>query len=160
MKKILYVIPGWQDTGEENGYKNLGKAAFDKGYDVKSIKVDWTKPLSIQTFEAPKNSTIFGFSLGAILARLIAQKTECEHIILASMTPDYSFKDEEILKALIEMTGKEFVDDIMVSMQNNNRALKQTVIYGDKENEPGDIIVPDTDHEITENYITEIVKIL
>jgi len=37
---------------------------------------------------------------------------------------------------------------------------KKVLMYGDKENEKANIIVKNTDHEISENYIKEILKLI
>lgn len=160
MKKILYIIPGWEDTGLEAGYQKLGARAQEKGYEVVFKKVDWTKPLSSQMFDIPQESTLFGFSLGAILAWMVAQDKPSSHLILASMTPHYSFTDKEILKALVDLAGEEFVGDITKNLKNKHSSNKQTTLYGDREAEPADILVKDTDHELTENYINEVIGLL
>lgn len=158
--KILYIIPGWEDTGKEKGYQKLGKIAEEKGYEVIYKKIDWTKPLSSQIFNIPKESILFGFSLGAILAWLIAQKQQAKHLILASMTPHYSFTDSEIKQALIDLAGEKFIDDIITNLNMKHLADQQTIMYGNKESEQADIIVSDTDHELTDNYINEVAKLL
>lgn len=160
MKKFLYIIPGWEDTGLEAGYQTLGAKAQEKGYEVVFKKVDWTKPLSGQVFDIPKESILFGFSLGAILAWMVAQSSPNSHLILASMTPHYSFTEKEILKALVDLAGDEFIYDIINNLENKHNSDKQTILYGDREAEPADILVRDTDHELTESYINEIVRLL
>jgi esterase/lipase len=160
VKKNLYIIPGWEDTGLEAGYQMLGAKAHEKGYEVVFKKVDWTKPLSSQIFDVPKESVLFGFSLGAILAWLVAQDKPSSHLILASMTSHYSFTDKEILKALVDLAGEEFVGDITKNLKSAHLSDKQTILYGDREAEPADILVKDTDHELTENYIDEVIKLL
>lgn len=160
MKKILYIIPGWEDTCELENYLSLAKVAKNKGFEVVCINIDWKEALSGQIFEVAENSIIFGFSLGAIFAWLVAQKYPCEHLILASMTPHYSFTDPEIKTALIDLCGASFVDDICKNITPSNMAKKQTIVYGDKEGEPADILVKNTDHELNENYIKAIEQLL
>lgn len=144
----------------ETGYQNLGAMARKKGYEVVFKQVDWKKPLSSQVFDIPKESVLFGFSLGAILAWMTAQNKPSSHLILASMTPHYSFTDKEILTALVDLTGNEFVSDIVNNLKDKHYSNKQTVLYGDREDEPADVLVKDTDHELTENYINEIAGLL
>jgi len=102
MNNILYIIPGFDDSTHREPYQKLGKMAAEKGHRVVYKDVDWKKPLSEQVFYVEKNAVIFGFSLGAILAWLVAQKYECRLLILASMTPHASFVDAEIKQALID----------------------------------------------------------
>ena len=76
------------------------------------------------------------------------------------MTPHYSFVDAMIKKALIDLTGKEFVDDVINNLTTVHQAEKQTIMYGDLEEEAGDILVPHTEHELNNSYIEEVEKIL
>ena len=160
MKKTLYIIPGFEETCRRRPYQTLSKIAKKRGYDVVFKNVDWKEKLSQQTFVVSDNDVIFGFSLGAILAWLIAQDYSCRHIILASMTPHYSFKDKKIKKALVDLLGTKFVNDVIKILEPKHKAKKQTIMYGDLEDEKGDIIVSKTEHELTENYINEIKKLL
>ena len=76
MKKYLYLIPGWEDTCLDESYVKISETAKKSGYEVIPINVDWKKPLSGQMFAVERNSVVFGFSLGAILGWLVAQKQE------------------------------------------------------------------------------------
>ena len=119
MKKILYIIPGWTETTRRRPYQLLRKEAQKNGYEVIFKNIDWKKPLSSQVFSTPEDAVIFGFSLGAILAWLAAQQNPCRLLILASMTPHYSFTDSKIKKALIEITGIRFVNDVIKHLEMN-----------------------------------------
>ncbi len=160
MKKIIYIIPGWEETCKRKPYQLLAEIAEKKGYEVVHKNVDWNKELSSQIFPVSKDAIIIGFSLGAVLAWLIAQNYECKHIILASMTPYYYWKDKKMIKELINITGLKFVNDIIKNINPIHLANKQTIMYGDKENESGDIIVPNTGHRLSKDYFNEINKIL
>lgn len=160
MNKKIYIIPGWQETTRRKCYRELAKIAESKKYEVVFKNVDWTKNFSEQIFDVEKNSVIFGFSLGAVLAFLVAQKYDCKKLILASATPHYSFSDKKIKKALVDLIGKKIVDDVIKNLKTKTKAEKVVTIYGDKEGERADILVKNTDHEITENYLKVLNKIL
>ncbi|AKM84294.1 TPA: hypothetical protein DCZ46_03030 [Candidatus Campbellbacteria bacterium] len=160
MEKKIYIIPGFEETTKRRPYQLLRKIAKDKGYEVVFKNIDWNKKLSQQIFSVSDNDIIFGFSLGAVLAWLVAQEYKCEHIILASMTPHYSWKDKKIKKALVDLLGAKFVNDVVKKLDPKHKAKKQTIIYGDLEEEDGDILVKDTQHELTANYLKEIKKII
>lgn len=160
MNKYFYIIPGWSESSKYKIYQSLARAAEKEGYKVVFYEIDWNKTLSSQLFPVQKNSIIFGFSLGAIFARLIAQKYECKKLILASMTPLYSFKDKKIKKALIELLNKKFVEDISKNLRTKHRAGSQVIIYGDREDEKGDIIVSRTGHRLNSRYVQEVIKLL
>lgn len=160
MSKILHVIPGLKDTCDDEPYQQLMNLAINKSYKVIPHNVDWEKPLSAQVFSVSKDSVVFGFSLGAILAWLVAQKYPCQHVILASMTPHYSFVLPEIKKALVDRVGSEFVEDVISNLVSINQANRQTLMYGSLEKEPGDVIVSDTEHDLNNNYIKEVIKLI
>lgn len=160
MEKKIYIIPGFEETTKRRPYQLLRKIAKDEGYEVVFKNIDWNKKLSQQIFSVSDNDIIFGFSLGAVLAWLIAQEYRCKHIILASMTPHYSWKDKKIKKALVDLLGAKFVNDVVKKLGPKHKAKKQTIIYGDLEEEDGDILVKDTQHELTANYLKEIKKII
>jgi len=160
MKK-LYIIPGWEETIEDKKYQKVISMAREKGFEVTGKNVNWKQNLSEQIFLAEEESVIFGFSLGAVLARLIAQKYSCKHLILASMTPLSSFSEDiKTRKALCELVGDSFVDSVDRNLEKSHKAERQTVIYGDQENEEADVLVPNTDHEINDAYIKEIGKLI
>jgi hypothetical protein len=160
MKKVLHIIPGWEETCRRKPYKELTRLAEKKGYEVICHKVDWSSPLSPQVFPIGKDDVIFGFSLGAILAWLVAEEYNCKHLILASMTPHYNFTDKKIKKLLNDLTGTKFVNDIVRHLDKKHKAKKQTVIYGDKEEEKADILVLNTNHELNDRYIKTIIGLI
>lgn len=160
MKKIFYIIPGLKESCDSKPYCFLADAVREMGYKVVCIDVNWAKPLSSQVFTVQKGAILFGFSLGAILAWLVAQKYTCQHLILASMTPHYSFTNPKIKKALVDLTGKEFIGDIVNNLKTKHRAKRWTVMYGDREKEKADVLVPKTGHRINSNYVKEILKII
>lgn len=159
MKKAFYIIPGWQETCRRRQYQNLAKAVRKSGYDVVFKNIDWNKNVSEQIFEVEKDSVLFGFSMGAIVARLIAQECKCKLVICASMTPLRHFKGGEQEKMLVDAIGKKVVEDIKRHLKPKIKS-KKVLLYGDKENEKADIFVKNTDHEISQNYIKEILKLI
>lgn len=160
MKKTLHIIPGWEETCRRGAYRKLAESARLKEYDVVFHDIDWKKPLSRQVFAVSKDDIIFGFSLGAILAWLVAQIYPCRRLILASMTPHYSFKDPKIKKALIDLAGSRFVKDVIKHLTSRHKAKKKIIMYGDLEGEKADILVAKTDHELSDIYLKEINKLL
>ncbi len=158
--KNIYIIPGWQESSQYKIYQGLAILAKEKGYNVIFYDVDWSKPLSKQIFPVQKSDVIFGFSLGAILARLIAQDYKCHKLILASMTPLYSFEDKKIKEELVNLLGQSFVEDIIKNIDPILKTQNQVTLYGDRENEPGDVIVSKTGHRLNARYNKEIVNLL
>jgi esterase/lipase len=160
MKKI-YILPGYQETTRRKPYQKLRTLAQAKGYEVVFKNINWNKNLTQQIFEIEKESIIFGFSLGAILARLIVQDYPSKHTVFASMTILDDFKKGKNREALIELLGISFVDDVRDYLKQKHKALKQTIMYGDKEGEDkADVLVKNTEHELTDEYLKEILKLL
>lgn len=161
MKK-LYTLPGFDDSCTRKPYQDLKHAAEEKGYTVVCTHIDWTKPLTNQIFPIEPDSVVFGFSLGAVFAWLITQEYPCRHLILGSMTFFRSFHEKEDKEALIDLLGEAFIEDIVKHLTEENRAEKQTRLYGDQEGDDGiaDILVTETDHELTRKYIQKVAMLL
>ena len=160
MKKIIYIIPGWNESSQYKIYQSLATLAREKGYKVIFYDINWNKSLSSQIFSIEKNAIIFGFSLGAIFARLIAQRYKYRKIILASMTPYYSFKNKELKDRLVKLLGKKFIEDIHKEFRLKHSLHDQIIIYGDREKEQGDIIIPKTGHRLNIRYNKKIIELL
>lgn len=158
--KILYILPGYTETTRRKPYQDLARIARLKGYMVLYRDIDWTIPLSLQRFVVPHDAAIFGFSLGAVLARLVAQEFPCRLLIEASMTPLAAFKKGKDKKALTELLGTDFVEDAARMLKPRTKAKKTVSIRGALENGEGDVVVPDTGHELTARYISLIGKLL
>lgn len=158
MKK-LYVIPGWRETCRRRQYQKLAKAARARGFDVVFRNVDWDQKLSGQTFKVEEDAVLFGFSLGAILARLIAQEHRCRLVILASMTPLRHFRGGAQEQILVDAVGRKLVADVKEHLKPRTKSRK-LLMYGDKEGERADVTVRNTDHEITGSYIKEILRLV
>lgn len=160
MKRRLFIVPGWEETGLEDPYKRISSIADKYGLYPTITSIDWSKPLSRQIFVPQKDDIIFGFSLGAVLGRIVAQSYPISLLILASVTPEHNFKDKEILLDFYNLCGKEFVDDMKDSLKEKTMAKRTVVIYGDREGESADVLVEDTEHELTNNYLNEIENVI
>lgn len=158
MRKF-YIIPGWQETTRRKQYQELAKAVNTSGFQAILKNVDWAGKLSEQKFAVEKDSILFGFSMGALLARLIAQDQKVSLVIFASPTPLKHFKGGKDEKDLKDVIGGKMVDDIKNNLMPRIKSRGITM-YGDLEGETADIIVAGTDHKISDNYIREILKII
>lgn len=151
--RVIHVITGYKDSIAK--YKTLGKVR----------KIDWDKPLSSQVFKVNKNDTIIGFSLGAVLACLIAKKYGCR-AILCSMTDIQSYKRSiwisEMDKSLNKEDALNYVEDIM-SLNLKPNKDSSIILAGELEKKgvwKGDLLVPETGHVMNKAYINAIMKIL
>ena len=159
MKNKLYIIPGHGQTTRLKPYQEIFKHASKK-YDVVMINPKWKRSLSSQIFLTTKNDIIFGFSLGALLAYMVAQKYPHKKVIAASMSPILELPDKIIRQLgkkkyldfkkfkyggvkVVSLCGEFEINEI----KKNNKKLKG-------------LVIPDTGHELTKQYIKSIYKLL
>ena len=165
MKNKIYIIPGQGQSVRISQYKKLISALKEKGYEVVGINPSWYKALSPQIFPIEKDSIIIGFSYGAILAYLVAKKYPCKKLILASLSPIHKDSFETLTKDFSnDMTEKQAVEvarDIK-SIKINLQELKcpYVTFAGIKEKAKADFLVPNTGHEMTDEYIKCISELL
>ncbi len=157
-KNIIYIIPGWGDTGKEKEWKFLSKSLQLKGYKVHRLNVEWKRGLSANIFKPEEDAIVIGFSYGAVIAYLIANKYTFKKVILCSLSPIESESYENTLKEhLKHMSKKEAilctndVKNIKIDLKN----LKNEVILvsGELENIVSDVKIPENGHEMSEKYI-------
>jgi pimeloyl-ACP methyl ester carboxylesterase len=120
MKK-LYIIPGFKEKCSFKPYRKLKKIAEEKGYSVVCHNIDFKKLLSKQIIPIEKDAVVFGFSVGALLARLIAQKYPCKKLILASSTQIRCLFNKKDKKTLSEILGEKFVNDIAKNIDRKTK---------------------------------------
>ena len=161
MKKNLYIIPGYGHTAKTQEYVDIKKSACSKGYDVSFVSINWILPISKQIIKLKKTDTVFGFSLGAIIAHLSYKKTPCKKIILGSETPLYRITRRDILEATNE--NIIFADDL-ISIKNKMPQLKISSLFcirlsGEHENLRGRKI-KGAGHVLTKQYIQTICDFL
>ncbi|OGD66782.1 hypothetical protein A2442_01505 [Candidatus Campbellbacteria bacterium RIFOXYC2_FULL_35_25] len=175
MEKIIYIIPGLGENCNLLRYKKLAEALQFSGYKVNCVNPDWYMPISGQVFKIEKEAILLGFSFGAILAYLVAQKYPCKKVIFASMSPiqKFSFKELEkdfrrdIAPKLGKKLAKERGTELARDIKNIKISLKELqtpfiTLVGEKEEEmmPADFIVPQTGHIMTNRYIKCIQKLV
>lgn len=120
MRKILYIIPGFGDTPEDQAYKLVAKIAESKNYEVRTITLlwerstieDWIKTASkIIDTNTAKNFSILGFSFGAMVAVAIAKKYHFTKLHLCSLSPFYMEDIDHLPGAAKKFLGKRRLAD-------------------------------------------------
>lgn len=164
MKKI-YIFPELGSNCSENSYKNLSQALKKLDYQVILIKPDWFKPISNQIFKIDEDAIVFGFSMGAVLAYLSICKYRCRFAIFASMSPIYKFTIDEYAVDLFPYMSRD--DAYLIARDLKNITIDMSkieapyiTISGENENMDSDIYVSNTGHELNDNYIENILKII
>lgn len=166
MKKIVYIIGGQGERADEIQYIKLASALKKKGYTVKPVHPNWYIPLSEQVFKVEKDAIIIGFSMGAILAYLIARKYSYQKAIFASMSPIHTFSFQEEFEFLSTKMDPKKAFAIVKDMKSIKVDLEKINtpyirFAGSLERGiPADIKVPRTGHNMTKTYIHCIARIL
>ena len=165
MKKI-YIIPGLGENCNAARYKVLIKALKAQGYAVKPVNPDWYRPVSEAIFPVEKSAVIFGFSMGAVVAYLVARKYPCKKVIFASLSPIHTFSFKTYAKNLSSYMPHPLAEELA-------RDVKKIKVSLDKLNMPfirlagehekgieGDFLIPKTGHYISRAYIKAITKLV
>lgn len=165
MKKTLYIIPGMGQTCDLVRYKKLANVAKDKGYKVVPVDPDWYAPISKQIFKPQTNAVIFGFSMGAILACLVAEKYPCKKLILASTSPidefDYVDFEKEMRNYMSVEKAKSVTGDIEnISIDFKKLRVPFVKLAGDSEGMKADILISKAKHFLTVDYIKAVERLL
>lgn len=147
---MIYFIHGYKENPEDVA-KELG---------AKPIQVDWSEPFSEAVFKTNKDDIVVGFSYGAIIAYLIAEKNGC-NAILASMTPIHKYSYKLLLRETVKDMPFEKAEKQVKELKSLKiNSSKYLTISGDKENMKSDILIKNTGHSLTKKYISSIKKIL
>lgn len=170
MKTNIYLIPGYGELCDVKRYQSLITALKTKGHKVHCVDPDWHTPLSQQVFHVGKNAIVIGFSLGAILAYLVAKKHYCQKAIFASMTPVHKYPLKLWLK---EVYDKDMPKDRAMACARDTKSIKidlknlktpHVVLAGALEKEDSvtkpDLLVPKVGHRMTSAYADAIAKLL
>jgi len=165
MKKTIYIIPGLGENCNLIRYKMLSEALKNKGYEVIPVNPNWYRPLSEQVFSVRKNSIIFGFSFGAIIAYLIAKKYQCKKVIFASISPIHEFSYNSLVKDYCKYMSKDLAIEIATDIKKIKISFKNlkapfTTLAGQFEKMKADILIPKTRHRITPTYIKYVCDLL
>jgi esterase/lipase len=150
---MIYFIDGYGGNR-----KNLAKR-----FNATLIYVNWRRPISEAVIKIKRDDVIIGFSLGAVVAYLVAKKSKARKAILCSMTPldIYSYKQlfndakKHMTEDEAELQSKE-LKELKIRQD-----IKAIYIAGEKEKQIyADILVPNTRHELNDKYIKVIHNVL
>lgn len=143
--KSFFIIPGFKQKVTNKDFAWLKRFLTQKGFNVLMVPIEWDhKTMTDYTtqFEKffdknkSKENYVFGFSYGAAITFITAQKLKPKKIFLCSLSPD--FKEDLIYqkKWILDYIGKKRVAD---NMQRsgvkiaNNLSIPSIVFYGERE---------------------------
>lgn len=170
---MIYVIPAFGDTGKEKHYQVAPK------YKVLNLQVKKGVKFSDLVNKAVKiltpNDTVFGFSMGALIAYCAVSKVPVKKAVIASISP-YLDKDYLIIRkpypiAFDRQFGEIFINSIKNIKYTKSIAKEIFFLYGEEEhillikrvkklskNKATEI--KRTGHELNKRYIKSITKIM
>ena len=163
-KQIIYIIPGLGETWDEPQNKEL-VTALEKNYTVRQVNPNWYAPLSSNVFEPEESAILFGFSMGAILAYLIAKKYKVKGVLFASPSPIHDFTERELLETYseymrIKQAKKNAKDILKIKFDRKKIKGENIVVAGANEEIDADYYAIDGDHFLSKGYRDAIVSLL
>ncbi len=103
MKKIVYIIPGYTESYlKKSDYRKVAKIFEAHGIQPIHVEIDWEKDNPkkfsgykeqfLKVYKKPKGVEVYvlGFSFGATIAFLTANKTKPKGLILCSLSPYFN----------------------------------------------------------------------
>lgn len=159
-KDTVYIFPGLEETTRRKVYQDLRRDLERLGCTVKLKNLDWRKKFSKQIFPIEDEAILIGFSLGAIFAKLLAESVKPKKVLLLSATEMKYFKNKKDIKTLAKVWSKPQVLDLVKNLHHKTKLKNEVYFYGDQEKVAGDIIIKNTGHELTANYLQAIKKFL
>lgn len=182
MKGKIYYIPGWGETKNFKYSKNIIQA-LKKIWRIIPIKYTPKKgtipskniKMIMEQIKKPtKNDILIGFSMGALFAYILNTKIKFKKVIICSIPAILEndldkFSKKEISKIFSQTEIKEF-NQIKYTKPKNLTIF----IYGDKENKETiekskclakkfkckSVVIKDTKHELSEEYVKVILGLV
>ncbi len=147
MKKVAYIIPGYQQSYKnKKGYNKIAEFFKEKGIKPIHIELKWNYKNPIQferyisqflkKYKKPKNTKVYilGFSFGSMIALMSEFKTRPEALILCSLSPYFKEDLPKIPKGWSNWWKKNYKNsDISFDQIAPKIRTKVFIIAGDKE---------------------------
>ncbi len=145
--KTFFIVPGFKMQAKDRPFKWLVQFLEEKGIRVVKVPVAWNyKTLSqnaedfVGFFNANKTEKnyILGFSYGAVIAFLTAQKLKPKKVYLCSLSPDFTEDRQSMGANEVKIIGKNRYDDTKKRSAKKlagELSVPAVVFYGEKEGE-------------------------
>jgi len=144
MKKI-FIIPGFQQKAADKHFVWLKKFLTKQGFGVSMVPVTWERRTMADytaEFEAfykkhkVDNNYVLGFSYGAVVAFITANKLRPKKIFLCSLSPDFKEDVANTKRWILNYVGKNRVADSLGRSGKKfakELAVPAVIFYGEKE---------------------------
>lgn len=145
--KTIFVIPGFKQKPASKSFVWLKKFLNEKNFDVKIVPIIWNYKtitdycLQFEKFydeNKGKENYILGFSYGAVIAYITAEKLQPKKIFLCSLSPDFKEDVSSMNNFIRCYIGKRRVKDCMTRSGKDiakRLTLPTVIFYGEKEGE-------------------------
>ncbi|MBP6881689.1 MAG: hypothetical protein KBC35_03625 [Candidatus Pacebacteria bacterium] len=143
--KIFFLIPGFKEQASDEQYQWLIKHIQKAGWKVVKVPVEWNRTTlskNARVFEVffnthkGRENRVLGFSYGAVITLLTANKLQPDKIYLCSLSPDFREDVDSMPVWLKKYIGKKRLLDvetrsgIVIAKQ---LSIPSVVFYGEEE---------------------------
>ena len=187
----IYILPGWGDRLTDKAYKQIIAFAIAKGYKYLPIRVasrnrkfalgsnksikEIIRGIESQILQPAQNDIILGFSIGALMAYIIAEHIKFKYVILCSLSAvignelkGYDRVDvERIFSAsqLREMAKMKYGSlkpnrAILLYGENESKILKNLSNKVGRRKGNSVIEIKAGEHELNQKYLKALKKVI
>lgn len=177
----LYLIPAYEETIRNQGYRRIISAAEKKGYSVVVLDLQLKdNSLSDLVNEAVKiikktpNCAVFGFSTGALIAYRISTFVPIKKGLFCSVSPILGNDIPKNIRPYIKLFGEESVNELKKSDYGVSLAKQPLFFCGEKEGRKmlnktkelsqlsygQTIVIKNNEHELNSEYVKKVVNFL
>lgn len=144
MKKI-FIIPGFKQKATDKSFVWLKRFLIAKGFSVSLVPITWERRTMTDyavEFEGfyekhkANDNYVLGFSYGAVIAFITANKLKPKKIYLCSLSSDFKEDVRSMKQWIVKYIGKRRMSDAMKRSGKEiakNLIVPAVVFYGEKE---------------------------
>ncbi len=177
----LYLIPAYEETINDRGYRRIIKAAEEKGYSVEVLNLQiknnsLSKLVSeaVAVIKKTPDCVVFGFSTGALIAYKISTLLKIEKGLFCSVSPILGTDIPKNAQLYTRLFGEDSLRELRRSDYGVSRAAQPIFFCGDKEGRKlisrtnelcqlsggQTVVVKNNEHELNAAYVKEVIKFL
>lgn len=143
--KTFFVIPGFKQKTNDKNFVWLKKILVEKGFRVIIVPVEWRRTtltdcaFSFEYFfnkNRSEENYVLGFSYGAVIALITAEKLQPKKLFLCSLSSDFKEDVSSMSDVVKRYIGKRRVDDCLTRSGKDiakKLSIPTIIFYGDKE---------------------------
>lgn len=145
MSKTIFLVPGFKTQITDPLYRELLSYLKSKSYTIRPVPITWnnrtvTKNAEefVNYFEKNKGKVnyVLGFSYGAVISLIVAEKIKPKRLILCSLSPDFTEDSKTMPAWLKKYIGVNRYLDIKTRSAINlakTLSIETVIFYGERE---------------------------